>query len=72
MTREKKPVKEHWVGARFDLAGKNKIDEYCDAADISTGDLIRRAANEYMVNHPVKRARPAKRIAIKKPGGDDE
>lgn len=47
-------VKDEWLGARIDKDLAGLVDVYIDAAEISMGDLVRKAVKEYMVNHPLE------------------
>lgn len=47
-------VKDGWLGGRVDTDLKEKVEEYIDVAEITQGQLIRKAVMEYMKNHPVE------------------
>lgn len=53
-------VKERYIGARVDEDQGARVDAYVEmSADIdSAGDLIRKALNDYMTNHPIPTAEP--------------
>ena len=46
-------TKSDWIGARVDEDFKEDVEAYIDEADITTGQLVRRAIEEYIKNHPV-------------------
>lgn len=52
-----KPVKSKWLGARVDSVMDGKVTAYIETAEITMGDLLREAVNEYMANHPIKTPR---------------
>lgn len=54
----KTPVKSKWIGARVDDTMDKTIADYATKADITTGQLVRRAIVEYMQNHPNKEPHP--------------
>lgn len=54
----KSPVKSKWIGSRVDDAMDATVTDYTTKADITTGQLIRRALVEYMANHPIKAPQP--------------
>lgn len=60
-----KRIKDRWLGARIDAVIDTKITEYLKATEMSMGDLIRGAVEEYMRNHPMKEPKPWPKI---KPG----
>jgi hypothetical protein len=49
-------VKDKWLAARIDEALATRVADYLTKADHldSMGDFLRRAAREYMDNHPIK------------------
>lgn len=47
-------VKTTYLSGRADSDLKDQVDEYVEAADISMGQLVRKAVIEYMENHPNK------------------
>lgn len=47
-------VKDDWLGGRVDSDLKEQVEEYIEAADITQGQLVRRAVVEYMRLHPVE------------------
>jgi hypothetical protein len=47
-------VKDDWLGGRVDGDLKELVEEYIDAAEITQGQLIRKAVIEYMKNHPAE------------------
>lgn len=47
-------VKTEYLGGRVDSDLKEQVEEYIDNAQLSMGDLIRRAVVEYMKNNPIK------------------
>jgi antitoxin component of RelBE/YafQ-DinJ toxin-antitoxin module len=49
-----KKVKSDWIGGRVDSDLKELVEEYIDNADITVGQLIRRAVAEYIAKHPIK------------------
>jgi antitoxin component of RelBE/YafQ-DinJ toxin-antitoxin module len=52
MTRGK--TKVDWIGARTDEDFKELVEAYIDEADMTMGQLIRKAVEEYIKLHPVK------------------
>lgn len=53
-------IKDKWIGARADEDLEALVDRYTEAADISMGDLVRKAVKEYMLNHPLPPSTPTK------------
>ena len=51
---KEKPLKTKWLGARADDKLSEDVNAYMEAADMTMGDLIRKATREYMQNHPIK------------------
>ena len=49
-----RPIKDKWLGARVDEALYVSVDSYVKTVEISMGDLLRLAVEEYLNNHPVK------------------
>lgn len=49
-----KPVQDKYIGARVDANTKSEILQYADDSSMDVGDLIRKAVEEYMTNHPVQ------------------
>ena len=49
-------VKTEYLGGRVDIDLKEQVEEYIENADLSIGDLIRRAVIEYMKKYPIKEA----------------
>lgn len=49
-----KKVKNKTLHTRVDEALDARINAYTAAAEMDRGELIRRATDEYMANHPVK------------------
>lgn len=49
-----KRVKEKYTGARVDIPYFEKVMAYINAAEMTQGDLVRAALDEYMLNHPLK------------------
>lgn len=47
-------VKEDWLGGRTDPDQKERVEDYIDKADMTMGELVRKAVDEYMLNHPVE------------------
>lgn len=47
-------VKEDWLGGRVDSDFKELVEDYIDTAEITQGQLIRKAVAEYMKHHPVE------------------
>lgn len=54
MAKNDKPIKDRYVGARVDGFFDKQISTYISAADLTMGDLVRRAVKEFMLAHPVK------------------
>lgn len=53
-----KQVKNKWLGARADDNLSAQVTRYIEASDnLTMGDLVREAVEEYMINHPVKQTR---------------
>lgn len=51
-----KQVKNIYIGARTDQAQSDKIKQYVRAIKgMTMGEFMRRSADEYMENHPIKR-----------------
>lgn len=46
-------VKSDWIGARADEDLKQLVEAYIDEADMTMGQLIRRAVDEYINKHPI-------------------
>lgn len=50
-----KPTKDIYIGARMDQSQVTRVKHYVKAIKgMTRGELIRRATDEYMENHPVK------------------
>lgn len=49
-----KKIKNDWLGGRVDDELKERVAEYIEAADMTMGQLIRKAVEEYMRNHPAE------------------
>lgn len=49
-----KKIKEKYTGARVDDAYFATVLAYIEAAEMTQGDLVRAALDEYMQNHPIK------------------
>jgi predicted transcriptional regulator len=47
-------VKDDWLGGRVDSDLKERVEEYIESAEITQGQLIRKAVIEYIKNHPVE------------------
>jgi hypothetical protein len=49
-----KKLKDKWLGARVDEDLSSLVEVYIDAADMTMGDLVRKAVKEYMNSHPTE------------------
>lgn len=49
-----KKLKDRWLGARVDEDLISLVEVFIDAAEITMGDLVRKATKEYMLNHPME------------------
>ena len=47
-------VKTDWIGGRVDEDFKENVEAYIDNAEMTMGQLIRKAVDEYIKNHPVE------------------
>jgi hypothetical protein len=47
-------VKTDYIGGRVDSDFKELVEEYIDAAELTQGQLIRKAVMEYMQNHQIE------------------
>lgn len=64
-----KPVKDKWLGARVDADMDNRVKLFTEATQMDMGELVRKAVDEYIINHPVKK--PTKSAVDRlKPGED--
>lgn len=63
-----KPTKDRWLGARVDASTEAKVSAYLEASDdLTMGAMVRRAVNEYILNHPLKEQKPDP-TTLTKPG----
>ena len=46
-------VKTDWIGGRVDEDFKENVEAYIDNADMTMGQLIRKAVEQYIKNNPV-------------------
>lgn len=60
-------VKSKWLGARTDDDQDTRVKNYCAATEMDMGELVRKAVDEYMLNHPAKKA-VAPPTQLSKPG----
>lgn len=47
-------VKTDWLGGRVNSEFKEQVEEYIEAAEMTQGQLIRKAVIEYIKNHPIE------------------
>lgn len=59
-----KKLKDKWLGARVDEDLSSAVEVYIDAADITMGDLVRKAVKEYMIVHPTEPSQLTKATTI--------
>lgn len=53
MSRGKR--KDDWIGGRVDEDFKENVEAYIDETDMTMGQLIRKAVEEYIKNHPINK-----------------
>lgn len=46
-------VKSDYIGGRVDEDLKEQVEDYADSAELTVGQLLRKAVVEYMANHPI-------------------
>lgn len=62
-----KKVKDKYMGGRVTSEKFAVVTEYHNASEMTQGDLVRAAVDEYMQNHPLKTLQPNK-LQLTKPG----
>lgn len=55
-------VKEKYIGGRVDQSYFDKVITYILATNLTQGDLVRLATEEYMINHPIKTIDPINQL----------
>jgi len=63
-------IKSRTLAARADKQLFDEVTTYTEEADVSMGELIRKALREYMWAHPIKKLEPIDPVEKIKPKED--
>jgi len=63
-------IKDKYIGGRVTQDVFDAVTRYHNASDMTQGDLVRAAVDEYMANHPLKTPRTSSKAVLSGFPGD--